>query len=140
MHWLTIPGPVEGGDLAKMSAVNTAATAAPFSLLQSLRPTTRLALALLLLGWLLLQVTLPVFSHVPALPEFGRVLLLAIAAAVPVCTWLLASLFPDADVPPESLEFLLLVASLGFAATLVLRWARKPHSDLVFAAGGQALQ
>ena len=122
-----------------MTAVNTA-TAAPFSLLQSLRPTTRLALAILLLGWLLLQVTLPVFSHVPALPDFGRMLLLSVAAAIPLCTWLLASLFPDADVPPESLEFLVLVASLGFAATLVLRWARRPHSNAVFAAGGQVLQ
>jgi hypothetical protein len=98
-------------------------------MLQRLRPTTRLSLAVLLLGWLLLQVALPAFSHVPAMPEFGRTLLLLVAAAVPVCTWLLTSLFPDADVPPESLEFLLMVASLGFAATLVLRWARTPHSN-----------
>ena len=97
-------------------------------MLQRLSPTARLSLAMVLLGWLLLQVTLPVFSHLPAMPDFGRVLMLSVAAAIPLCTWLLASLFPDADVPPESLEFLLLVASLGFAATLVLRWARRPHS------------
>ena len=98
-------------------------------MLQRLRPTTRLSLAILLLGWLLLQVTLPVFSHVPAMPEFGRMLMFSVAAAIPVCTWLMVTLFPDADVPPESLEFLVLVASLGFAATLVLRWARTPHAN-----------
>jgi RsiW-degrading membrane proteinase PrsW (M82 family) len=98
-------------------------------MLQRLRPTTRLSLAMILLGWLLLQVVLPAFSHVPAMPDFNRMLMLAVAAAIPVCTWLMVTIFPDADVPPESLEFLVLVASLGFAATLVLRWARTPHSN-----------
>lgn len=99
-------------------------------MLQRLRPATRLSLAMVLIGWLLLQVILPVFSHVPALPELGRILTLLVAAAIPLCTWLLVIFVPDADVPPESLEFLVLVASLGFAATLVLRWARTPHSNV----------
>ena len=112
-------------------------TPAEPAMLQRLRPTTRLSLAMILLGWMLLQVTLPVFSHMQAMPEFGRMLMLAIAAAIPLCTWLCTSLFPDADVPPESLEFLLMIASLGFAATLVLRWARTPDSIVAPANGGQ---
>jgi RsiW-degrading membrane proteinase PrsW (M82 family) len=104
-------------------------------MLQRLRPTTRLSLAIALLGWLLLQVALPAFANVPALPDLDRTLLLLVAAAVPVGTWLLVTFVPDADVPPESLEFLVLVASLGFAATLVLRWARTPHPNAAAGAG-----
>jgi hypothetical protein len=136
MQWFTKPWPADDVRCGKIPARKTDE---PF-MLQRLRPTTRLSLAMVLLGWLLLQVTLPVFSHVPALPEFGRTLLLLVAAAIPVFTWLLLSLFPDADVPPESLEFLILVASLGIAATLVLRWARTPHSGIALAQGGQLQQ
>lgn len=95
---------------------------------------------MILLGWLLLQVTLPVFSHLPALPDLDRVLVLLVAVAVPLCTWLLVTFVPDVDVAPESLEFLVLVASLGIAATLVLRWARTPHSGVALAHGGQLQQ
>jgi len=122
-----------------MTFVNTT-TGTPYSLLQSLRPTTRLALAILLLGWLFLQVILPVFSHVPGMVDIGRTITLLVAAAVPVTTWLLVVHFPDADVPPESLKFLVMVAAMGFAAAAVMRWALKPHSDTTLASGSQILQ
>ncbi len=106
-----------------------AATSETPSLLQSLRPTTRLTLALVLLGWLLLQVILMMLSNLPGMADTARTITLLIAAAVPLTAWLLVIHFPDADVSPESLKFLLMVAAMGFAAAAAMRWVLKPHSD-----------
>ena len=99
------------------------------SLLQSLRPTTRLTLAMALLGWLLLQVVLLMLSNLPGMVDVARTAALLIAAAVPLTTWLLVIHFPDADVSPDSLKFLLMVAAMGFAAAAAMRWALKPDSE-----------
>ena len=99
------------------------------SLLQNLRPTTRLTLAIVLLGWLLLQVILLMLSNLPGMAEVARTITLLIAAAVPLTAWLLVVHFPDADVSPESLKFLLMVAAMGFAAAAAMRWALTPDSD-----------
>ena len=106
-----------------------AATSDTPSLLQSLRPTTRLTLALVLLGWLLLQVILVMLSSLPGMADVARTITLLIAAAVPLTAWLLVIHFPDADVSPESLKFLLMVAAMGFAAAAAMRWVLKPNSD-----------
>lgn len=106
-----------------------AATSDTPSLLQSLRPTTRLALAIVLLGWLLLQVILLMLSNLPGMADVARTITLLIAAAVPLTAWLLVIHFPDADVSPESLKFLLMVAAMGFAAAAAMRWVLKPNSD-----------
>jgi len=106
-----------------------AATSDTPSLLQSLRPTTRLTLALVLLGWLLLQVILVMLSNLPGMADVARTITLLIAAAVPLTAWLLVIHFPDADVSPESLKFLLMVAAMGFAAAAAMRWVLKPNSD-----------
>ena len=106
-----------------------AATSDTPSLLQSLRPTTRLTLALVLLGWLLLQVILLMLSNLPGMADVARTITLLIAAAVPLTAWLLVIHFPDADVSPESLKFLLMVAAMGFAAAAAMRWVLKPNSD-----------
>ena len=106
-----------------------AATSDTPSLLQSLRPTTRLTLALVLLGWLLLQVILVMLSNLPGMADVARTITLLIAAAVPLTAWLLVIHFPDADVSPESLKFLLMVAAMGFAAAAAMRWVLKPDSD-----------
>ena len=111
-----------------MTLVTTTTSDTP-SLLQSLRPTTRLALAMVLLGWLLLQVVLMMLSNLPGMVDVARTIALLIAAAVPLTTWLLVIHFPDADVPPETLKFLLMVAAMGFAAAAAMRWALKPHTD-----------
>lgn len=111
-----------------MTLVNTATSDNP-SLLEALRPTTRLTLAMVLLGWLLLQVVLMMLSNLPGMVDVARTAALLIAAAVPLTTWLLVIHFPDADVPPETLKFLLMVAAMGFAAAAAMRWALKPHSD-----------
>ena len=111
-----------------MASVNTTASDTP-SLLQSLRPTTRLTLALVLLGWLLLQVILMMLSNLPGMVDTVRTITLLIAAAVPLTAWLVVVHFPDADVSPESLKFLLMVAAMGFAAAAAMRWALKPDSD-----------
>jgi hypothetical protein len=58
-----------------------------------------------------------------------RTITLLIAAAVPLTTWLVVIHFPDADVSPESLKFLLMVAAMGFAAAAAMRWVLKPDSD-----------
>jgi hypothetical protein len=100
-----------------------------YSLLQALRPTTRLTLAVLLVGWLLLQVILLLLSNAPGMADIARTATLLIAAAVPLTTWLLVIHFPDADVSPESLKFLVMVAAMGFAAAAAMRWALKPHAD-----------
>jgi hypothetical protein len=78
-------------------------------------------LAVVLLGWLLLQVMLPLLGQEPAMLDLGRMLTKLIVVAIPVCVGLLRAFCPDADVPPHKLETLLLVASLGFATTFVLR-------------------
>ena len=106
-----------------------AATSDTPSLLQSLRPTTRLTLALVLLGWLLLQVILVMLSNLPGMADVARTITLLIAAAVLLIAWLLVIHFPDADVSPESLKFLLMVAAMGFAAAAAMRWVLKPNSD-----------
>lgn len=111
-----------------MTPVNTTAADTP-SLLHSLRPTTRLTLAIVLLGWLLLQVILLMLSNLPGMADVVRTITLLIAAAVPLTTWLVVVHFPDADVPPESLKFLLMVAAMGFAAAAAMRWALKPDSE-----------
>ncbi len=111
-----------------MTPVSTTTSDNP-PLLESLRPTTRLTLALVLLGWLLLQVILLMFSNVPGMTDVVRTITLLIAAAVPLTTWLLVIHFPDADVSPESLKFLLMVAAMGFAAAAAMRWALKPDSE-----------
>ena len=111
-----------------MTPVNTTTSDTP-SLLEAMRPTTRLTLALVLLGWLLLQVVLLMFSNVPGMADVVRTITLLIAAAVPLTAWLVVIHFPDADVSPESLKFLLMVAAMGFAAAAALRWALKPDSD-----------
>ena len=110
-----------------MTLVHTPASDTP-SLLQSLRPTTRLTLALVLLGWLLLQVIVLMVSNLPGMADTVRTITLLIAAAVPLTAWLLLIHFPDADVSPESLEFLLMVAAMGFAAAAAMRWALKSDS------------
>lgn len=106
-----------------------AATSDTPSLLQSLRPATRLALAIVLLGWLLLQVILLMLSNLPGMADVARTITLLIAAAVPLTAWLLVIHFPDADVSPESLKFLLMVAAMGFAAAAAMRWVLKPNSE-----------
>jgi len=111
-----------------MTPVNTTTSDTP-SLLEAMRPTTRLTLALVLLGWLLLQVVLLMFSNVPGMADVVRTITLLIAAAVPLTAWLVVIHFPDADVSPESLKFLLMVAAMGFAAAAAMRWALKPDSD-----------
>jgi len=111
-----------------MTVVNTTTSDSP-SLPQALRPTTRLTLAIVLLGWLLLQVILLMLANVPGMVDIARTITLLIAAAVPLTAWLLVIHFPDADVSPESLKFLLMVAAMGFAAAAAMRWALKPHSD-----------
>lgn len=111
-----------------MTPVNTAISD-NYSLLHALRPTTRLTLAVLLIGWLLLQVILMLLPNAPGMADIARTVTLLIAAAVPLTTWLLVVHFPDADVSPESLKFLVMVAAMGFAAAAAMRWALKPHSD-----------
>lgn len=103
-------------------------TATSDSLLQRLRPGTRVMLAMLLLGWLLLQVILLMVSNLPAMAEVARTSTLLIAAGAPLAAWLLLIHFPDADVPPESLKFLLMVAAMGFATATALRWVLKPQA------------
>jgi len=120
--------PTKDCGLAKMTVVNTTTSDSP-SLLQALRPSTRLTLAIVLLGWLLLQVILLMLANVPGMVDIARTITLLIAAAVPLTAWLLVIHFPDADVSPESLKFLLMVAAMGFAAAAAMRWALKPHSD-----------
>ena len=58
--------------------------------------------------------------------EALRAVTLSIAAGAPLVAWLLVTHFPDADVSPESLKFLLMVASMGFAAATALRWVLRP--------------
>jgi len=111
-----------------MTPVNTTTSDSP-SLLEAMRPTTRLTLALVLLGWLLLQVILLMLANVPGTADIVRTITLLIAAAVPLTAWLLAIHFPDADVSPESLKFLLMVAAMGFAAAAAMRWLLKPDSE-----------
>lgn len=103
-------------------------TATSNSLLQGLRPGTRVVLAALLLGWLLLQVILLMISNLPDMAELGRAATLTIAAGAPIAAWLLVIHFPDADVPPESLQFLLMVAAMGFATATALRWVFRPQA------------
>jgi hypothetical protein len=91
------------------------------SMLHRLRPITRLSLSAVLLGWLLLQMLLPILGQDPAMIEVGRTLTKLLVVAIPVCVGLLRAFFPDADVSPKKLETLLMVASLGFATTFVLR-------------------
>jgi hypothetical protein len=98
------------------------------SLLQNLRPSTRVTLALLLLGWLLLQVILLMLANLPGMADVARTITLLILAAVPLTAWLLLIHFPDADVSPESLKFLLMVAAMGFAAATAMRWVLKPQT------------
>ncbi|MBC7656480.1 MAG: hypothetical protein H7147_04810 [Frankiaceae bacterium] len=88
-----------------------------------------MALAIVLLGWLLLQVILLMLSNLPGMADVARTITLLIAAAVPLTAWLLVIHFPDADVSPESLKFLLMVAAMGFAAAAAMRWVLKPNSD-----------
>ena len=97
-------------------------------LLNRLRPATRLTMALFLLGWLLLQAILLMLGGLPNMAETLRTVTLLIAAAVPVTAWLLVVHFPDADVSPESLKFLLMVAAMGFATATALRWVLRPQS------------
>jgi len=106
-------------------------------MLQCLRPTTRLSLTVVLLGWLLLQVMLPILGPDPAMQDLGRMLTKLLVLAVPVCVCLLKAFYPDADVPPRELETLLMVASLGFATTFVLRRLLK-ISPLASDSTGQA--
>jgi hypothetical protein len=105
-------------------------------MLHRVQPTTRLVLAALLLGWLLLQATLPALGREPAMHELARVLTILVAAAVLPCVWLLKTYFPDADVPPKKLEALLMIAAFGFATALLLRSLRK--SSPADAAAGAA--
>jgi hypothetical protein len=121
-------GPPNDRGLAKIPIVSTA-TSDTSSLLQNMRPTTRLTLAIVLLGWLLLQVILLMLANLPGMADVARTITLLIAAAVPLTAWLLVIHFPDADVSPESLKFLLMVAAMGFAAAAAMRWALTPHSD-----------
>ena len=92
-------------------------------MLPHLRPFTRLCLTMLLLGWLVLQVMLPILAREPAMLGVGKALTLTVLAAIPLCVWLAKVWFPQAEVSPEELEFLLMVAAFGFAATILLRWA-----------------
>jgi hypothetical protein len=101
-------------------------TATSDSLLQRLRPGTRVMLAALLLGWLLLQVILLMLANLPDMAGVARTATLLIAAGAPMAACLLVIHFPDADVPPESLKYLLMVAAMGFATATALRWALKP--------------
>lgn len=91
-------------------------------MLRRLRPTTRLTLAMVLLGWLLLQTMLPILGREPAMLDAARTLTKLLFVAIPVCVWLLKTFYPDADVPPKKLETLFMVAAFGFATTVVLRW------------------
>ena len=91
-------------------------------MLRRLRPTTRLTLAILLLGWLMLQTLLPVLGREPAMLDAGRMLTKLLFVAIPLCVCLLKMFYPDADVPPKKLETLFLIAAFGFATTVVLRW------------------
>jgi hypothetical protein len=90
-------------------------------MLHRLRPITRLSLSVVLLGWLLLQMILPILGQEPAMLDLARTLTKLMVVAIPLCVLLLRVFFPDADVPPKKLETLLMVASLGFATTFVLR-------------------
>jgi hypothetical protein len=92
-----------------------------YSMLHRLRPITRLSLSAILLGWLLLQMILPILGQEPAMLDLARTLTKLMVVAIPLCVLLLRVLFPDADVPPKKLETLLMVASLGFATAFVLR-------------------
>jgi hypothetical protein len=106
-----------------MPAVTTANSD---SLLHRLRPGTRVLLAMLLLGWLLLQVILLMIANMPGMADAARTAIVLIAAGAPLAACLLVIHFPDADVPPESLTYLLMVAAMGFAAATALRWVLKP--------------
>jgi len=81
-----------------------------------------LSLAVLMLGWLLLQTVLMLLGRDPVMLHVGRTFTQALVVAIPLCVWLLRKMFPDADVPPEKLETLLMVAAFGFATALMLRW------------------
>lgn len=109
--------------------MNAVTTATSPSLFHSLRPTTRVVLAVLLLGWLLLQVVLLMLPNVPEMADAARSATLLIAAGIPLTAWLLLVHFPDADVSPESLKFLLMVAAMGFAAAAALRWVLAPSAE-----------
>ena len=85
-------------------------------------------LAMFLLGWLLLQVILLMISNLPGMVDVARTSTLLIAAGAPLAAWLLVLHFPDADVPPESLKYLLMVAAMGFATATALRWVLKPDA------------
>ena len=91
-------------------------------MLQRLGPITRLSLAVLMLGWLLLQTLMTLLGREPAMLDFTRTFTQVLIAAIPLCVWLLRTLCPDADFPPKKLETLLMVAAFGFATAMVLRW------------------
>jgi hypothetical protein len=102
----------------------------PVPMLRRLGATTRLSLALLMLGWLLLQTLLTVLGRDPAMLEIGRVVTMALIVTIPASVWLLRTVFPEADFPPQKLEALLMIAAFGFATALVLRWVlqQRPRS------------
>ena len=106
-------------------------------MLHRLRPTTRLSLTAILLCWLFVQTVLPILGQQPAMLDLGRTLTKLMLVAIPVCVGLVRAFCPDADVSPKKLETLLLVASLGFATTFVLRRLLKMPS-LADDAMGQA--
>jgi len=83
---------------------------------------------MLLLGWLLLQVILLMVANLPSMADVARTSTVVIAAGAPLAAWALVARFPDADVPPESLEYLLMVAAMGFAAATALRWILRPQA------------
>jgi len=92
-------------------------------MLHRAQPFTRVSLAVLLLGWLLLQVTFQVLGREPGMMQVARTITMLVLFAVPVCVLMLRRYCPDADVAPKRLETLLLIAAFGFATTVALRWA-----------------
>ena len=108
-------------------------------MLRRLGPTTRLSLAILMLSWLLLQTVLTLLGRDPAMLDIGRGFTQVLIVAIPLCVWLLRTVYPDADFPPKKLETLLMVAAFGFATAMVLRWVLKtPRSSGATLAFGAA--
>lgn len=86
------------------------------------RPATRITLTVLLAGAVALQLLMPLLGTDPALHALAVALLGFILGTVVVSIALLVFAVPNADVPPATLNFLLLVATMGPGFAVLLTW------------------
>jgi hypothetical protein len=86
------------------------------------RPATRVTLTVLLAGAVALQLLMPLVGANPELHVWAVGLLGFIVGMVAMSiVWLLCAV-PNADVRPATLNFLLLVATLGPGFAVLLTW------------------